>query len=38
MLYGREKYEKEDFRKESSFFQKPSDPIPDLMLTPTYVQ
>ena len=24
-----------DFREQSSFFPKPSDPIPDLMLTPT---
>jgi hypothetical protein len=27
-----------DFRKESLFFQKPTDPFPDLMLAPTYLQ
>ena len=35
MLYCGTKMWNQSYRKESSFFQKPSDPIPDLMLTPT---
>jgi hypothetical protein len=34
MLYEREKYEKEDFRQESSFFADAADPMSNLTLSP----